>query len=278
MKKTLAVLVALLVVVAAFAGGFKDVKEDHWAYDYVTNLVDKGVIPVDQDTFNGFESLTRSEASVWFTRAIMYLENSPMIAKYEDIDRMEKVVKELSGKIGDYDEYKARTTRAILKLKYDAFDKIDETNSNISSLEDKVAQLEESVNGREKLLSDVSASYDNVKKSAFRAKNMGDSLSEDMLYLMDETDRANAMAKANAEKISTLESKVDENSMFLEALPAVTLRTAENKDKIETLTEKVNAQDERIKSVEGNNNILLWVVALAGVGLGVAGIFMPVAK
>jgi S-layer homology domain. len=97
-KKGLVFLTLIVFVVSAFSLGFTDVGLDNWAYDYVMKLVEKGVIPVDQPTFKGYEPLTRSDAAVWMSRLITYLENSPEIAKTKDLEYLESKVTDLSKK------------------------------------------------------------------------------------------------------------------------------------------------------------------------------------
>lgn len=283
MKKTLVLFLSLLFVVAAFSAGFTDVKQDHWAYDYVMNLVNKGVIPTDQPTFNGSEALTRSDASVWITRAIMYLENSPMIAKAEDISRMETALGALSKKVSSLpdtsaalEDYKARSTRAILKLKYDVFAQIDELGKDIKSTNDRIDSLENSIDANSDLMADLNASYGDVKRAAFRAKNSTDSLSQDLLFLMGDIDTLRneigdlkAAPQLNTDQMMVLDS-------IMSTYPGMAKKVAVNTDNIDVLNQEVEAANSRIDALEASSgNTLLWVVAIAGLGAGIAGIFLP---
>ncbi|HPO26331.1 MAG TPA: S-layer homology domain-containing protein, partial [Petrotogaceae bacterium] len=81
MKKLLTLMLILSLVALAFAGPFKDVREDNRYYDYIVNLVDKGVIKANPGTeFKGTSPLTKEEAVVWMTKSVSYVENSPLIA------------------------------------------------------------------------------------------------------------------------------------------------------------------------------------------------------
>jgi len=282
MKKTLVLFLSLLFVVAAFSAGFTDVQQDHWAYDYVMNLVNKGVIPTDQPTFNGSEALTRSDASVWITRAIMYLENSPMIAKAEDISRMETALGALSKKVSSLpdtsaalEDYKARSTRAILKLKYDVFAQIDELGKDIKSTNDRIDSLENSIDANSDLMADLNASYGDVKRAAFRAKNTTDALSEDLLMLMGDIDSVKSdvkdlkAAQLSSDKMMLLDSMID-------TYPTTVKKVAVNKDNIDVLNQQMETANARMDKLEsGSNNTVLWIVAVAGLAAGVAGIFLP---
>ncbi|SDC44267.1 S-layer homology domain-containing protein [Geotoga petraea] len=283
MKKTLVLFLSLLFVISAFAVGFQDVKEDHWAYDYVMNLVNKGVIPTDQNTFNGSQALTRSDASIWLTRAIMYLENSPMIAKAEDIERMETTLKALTKKVSEdpasmqaLEDYKARSTRAILKLKYDVFAQIDEIGKDINATNKRIDALEDSLAADQDLMSDLRNTYPDVKKAAYRAKNTSDSLSQDLLFLMGDIDKLRnelgdlkAAPRLDTDQMMVLDS-------IMSTYPNMAKKVAVNTDNIEILNQEVEAANMRIDELEASSgNTFLWIVAVAGLAAGVAGIFLP---
>lgn len=283
MKKTLVLFLSLLFVVSAFTAGFEDVKEDHWAYDYVMNLVNKGVIPTDQNTFNGSQALTRSDASIWLTRAIMYLENSPMIAKAEDIERMETTVKALTKKVAEdpasmeaLEDFKARSTRAILKLKYDVFAQIDEIGKDINATNERIDGIEAAMAADEELMADIRNSYPDVKRAAYRAKNSTDSLSQDLLFLMGDIDSLRneigdlkAAPQLNTDQMMVLDS-------IMSTYPGMAKKVAVNTDNIDVLNQEVEAANMRIDELEASSgNTLLWVVAIAGLGAGIAGIFLP---
>ncbi|MGM0641203.1 MAG: S-layer homology domain-containing protein [Thermotogota bacterium] len=281
MKKTLVLFLSLLFVVAAFAAGFEDVKQDHWAYDYVMNLVNKGVVPTDQDNFNGSEALMRSEASVWLTRAIMYLENSPMIAKAEDIERMETTLKALSKRVNEdpasleeLEEFKSRSTRAILKLKYDVFAQIDDLGKDINATNTRIDALEAAMAADEELMSDIRNSYPDVKRSAYRAKNSADAISQDLFLLMDDIDsirsdvRELKSSQLSSDQMMLLES-------MIETYPKTVKKVAVNTDDIDVLNQEIAAANTRIDELEGGSNAFLWIVAIAGLGAGIAGIFLP---
>lgn len=281
MKKTLVLFLSLLFVVAAFSAGFEDVKQDHWAYDYVMNLVNKGVIPTDQDTFNGSEALTRSDASIWLTRAIMYLENSPMIAKAEDIARMETTLKALSKRINEnpasmeaLEDFKARSTRAILKLKYDVFAQIDDLGKEINATNTRIDALEAAMAADEELMSDIRNSYPDVKRAAYRAKNSTDALSQDLFLLMDDIDSV----RSDVRELKSSQLSSDEMMLLdsmIETYPKTVKKVSVNTNDIDVLNQELAAANTRIDELESGNNTFLWIVAVAGLGAGIAGIFLP---
>jgi len=204
MKKTLAFFVVMVFVVSAFSLGFTDVGEDHWAYDYVMKLVEKGVIPVDEPTFRGYEPLTRSDAAVWMSRLVTYLENSPEIAKTRDLSYLE-------AKVGDLSK------------------KVNNVESQFNSLNEQLQA--------DDLLSDLQATYQDVKKTAYRAKNMGDALETDLLAVSQDVAGLKATVSQLEVTVKETKSLAEQNQMFVKALPTLSQKVASNQESIASLEE-----------------------------------------
>ncbi len=204
MKKTLALFAVMVFVVSAFSLGFTDVGEDHWAYDYVTKLVEKGVIPVDEPTFRGYEPLTRSDAAVWMSRLVTYLENSPEIAKTSDL--------------------------AYLEVK------VDDLSKKVNSVESQFNSLNEQLQAND-LLSDLQATYQDVKKTAYRAKNIGDALETDLLAVSQDVAGLKATVSQLEVTVEETKSLAEQNQMFVKALPSLSQKVASNEERIASLEE-----------------------------------------
>ncbi|PNS01743.1 hypothetical protein X928_02455 [Petrotoga miotherma DSM 10691] len=204
MKKTLAFFVVMVFVVSAFSLGFTDVGEDHWAYDYVMKLVEKGVIPVDEPTFRGYEPLTRADAAVWMSRLVTYLENSPEIAKTSDLAYLE-------AKVGDLSK------------------KVNNVESQFNSLNEQLQA--------DDLLSDLQATYQDVKKTAYRAKNIGDALETDLLAVSRDVSGLKATVSQLEATVEETKSLAEQNQMFVKALPTLSQKVASNQEQIVSLEE-----------------------------------------
>jgi len=204
MKKTLAFFVVTVFVVSAFSLGFTDVGEDHWAYDYVMKLVEKGVIPVDEPTFRGYEPLTRADAAVWMSRLVTYLENSPEIAKTSDLAYLE-------AKVGDLSK------------------KVNNVESQFNSLNEQLQA--------DDLLSDLQATYQDVKKTAYRAKNIGDALETDLLAVSQDVAGLKATVSQLEATVEETKSLAEQNQMFVKALPTLSQKVASNEERVASLEE-----------------------------------------
>ncbi|RAO98955.1 hypothetical protein PW5551_06755 [Petrotoga sp. 9PW.55.5.1] len=223
MKKTLAFVAIMVLVVSAFSLGFTDVGEDHWAYDYVMKLVEKGVIPVDEPTFRGYEPLTRSDAAVWMSRLVTYLENSPEIAKTRDLNYLEEKVNNASKKVNTVE-------------------------SNLNALSEELNQND--------LLADLQATYSDVKKTAYRAKNIGDSLEKDLLALSQEVSGLNAKVSSMESTLNQTKQLAQENNMFVKALPALSTKVVAIERKVSDL-EKMESTLNQTKQLAEENNMFI---------------------
>ncbi len=241
-------LTLLVFVVSAFSLGFTDVGLDNWAYDYVMKLVEKGVIPVEQPTFKGYEPLTRSDAAVWMSRLITYLENSPEIAKTKDLEYLESKVTDLSKKMSalessltveqagesavvsqDVAQLQAKVSQLESSLK--TLNKTVEQDSMIVKglpvLSRKVYDLEEKVNSLEEFQSTMTRNHLNLKYETYdKIDNLSNQVSdletsfEDFKTTMtknflnlkydtyDKIDNLSNQVSAHDEKLATLESEV----------------------------------------------------------------------
>ncbi len=246
MKKVLAVAVTLIMVLSVFSTGFRDVREDHWAYDYISNLTSKGIIQVEEPNFKGFDALTRADAAVWMTRLVMYLENSPMIAKTPELDKISNRVKALETDLKDYNDFKARITRHLLMLKYDTFAEIDglemqikdlqaaltKSNSETVELQEKVnfMQVELTVHGE--WIMDL-----NDKVNALQSKGVSQAEFDDFLLDFQDTNRA----------ISRI---MTENVQRNQAIARIARRAVGNETAVVDLKDRVQTAEGKIAILE----------------------------
>jgi len=77
---------------------FSDVSKDHWAYDDIKYLADRGIITgLPGGQYQGQQALDRYSAAALISRAVKYLQNNPEIVTLQDLD----VLKDLMFKISD---------------------------------------------------------------------------------------------------------------------------------------------------------------------------------
>lgn len=204
MKKLLTLMLILSLVALAFAGPFKDVREDNRYYDYIVNLVDKGIIKANPGTeFKGTSPLTKEEAVVWMTKSVSYVENSPLIAKSVDVqDLKETMEKDVNSKLTNYD------------TKFTGYDtKIANYDSKFADLDSKINALAAKIAVAEKSLSGYNDRFDNIEKTIkYHSDLMG--------ILMDRMAAVDAQSKENTANFAELVDKVmyiDEKAVSAQA-------------------------------------------------------------
>jgi DNA repair exonuclease SbcCD ATPase subunit len=288
-KKGLVFLTLLVFVVSAFSLGFTDVGLDNWAYDYVMKLVEKGVIPVDQPTFKGYEPLTRSDAAVWMSRLITYLENSPEIAKTKDLEYLESKVTDLSKKMSALESSlltveQADATAVVsqdvaqLQAKVSQLEsKLSQTESSLKTLNKTVEQdsmivkglpvlsrkvydLEEKVNSLEEFQSTMTRNHLNLKYETYdKIDNLSNQVSdletsfEDFKTTM--TKNFLNLKYDTYDKIDNLSNQVSDLETSFEDFKTTMTKNFLNLkydtyDKIDNLSNQVSAHDEKLATLE----------------------------
>ncbi len=245
-------LTLLVFVVSAFSLGFTDVGLDNWAYDYVMKLVEKGVIPVEQPTFKGYEPLTRSDAAVWMSRLITYLENSPEIAKTKDLEYLESKVTDLSKKMSALESSLAiEQAGATAAVSQD----VAQLQSKVAQLESKLSQTESSLKTLNKTVEQDSMIVKGLpvlSRKVYDMEQKVDSL-EDFQSTM--TRNHLNLKYETYDKIDTLSNRVSDLETSLEDFKTTMTRNFLNLkydtyDKIDNLSNQVSAHDDKIASLE----------------------------
>ena len=80
------------------AGGlFTDVPKDHWAYDDLKYLSDRGIITgLPGGKYNGDQALTRYSAAALIARALQYMQNNPESVTPKDLDTLKDLIFKVS--------------------------------------------------------------------------------------------------------------------------------------------------------------------------------------
>jgi hypothetical protein len=78
-------------------GLFTDVPRDHWAYDDLAYLADRGIITgLPGGAYNGDAALTRYDAAAMISRAIKYMQNNPESVTLEDLNVLKDLIFQVS--------------------------------------------------------------------------------------------------------------------------------------------------------------------------------------
>ena len=112
------------------AGGlFTDVPKDHWAYDDLKYLSDRGIITgLPGGKFNGDQALTRYSAAAMIARAIQYMQNNPESVTPQDLDTLKDLI------------FKVSDNLSTLQKQVDSL-----SGTDTSALASRVAQNEQAI-------------------------------------------------------------------------------------------------------------------------------------
>jgi len=115
------------------AGGlFSDVPRDHWAYDDLSYLVERGIITgLPGGSYQGSEPLDRYSAAALIARAIRYLQNNPESVTPQDLD----ILKDLIFKVSD--------NLSSLQAQMDSLGGSSQLEARVAQNEQQIAQLAE---------------------------------------------------------------------------------------------------------------------------------------
>jgi len=130
------------------AGGlFSDVPRDHWAYDDLSYLVERGIITgLPGGSYQGDQPLDRYSAAALIARAIRYLQNNPESVTPQDLD----ILKDLIFKVSD--------NLSSLQAQMDSLGGSSQLEARVAQNEQQITQLaEQGPSG--KLLNRVNANF-----------------------------------------------------------------------------------------------------------------------
>ncbi len=113
---------------------FSDVSKDHWAYDDIKYLADRGIITgLPGGQYQGQQALDRYSAAALISRAVKYLQNNPESVTLQDLD----VLKDLIFKISD--------NMATLQGQVDSLQGGSDLREQVVSNQEQISELERQV-------------------------------------------------------------------------------------------------------------------------------------
>jgi len=195
---SLTILVLLIFTTGAFAQQFDDVPRDHWAYDSVQTLAEKGYLSLySGEDFNGEEALTRYEMAEIIANL---LDNtvggtSAENLSEEDVD----VIRELSLEFRDELVTVAERQKDFEERLNNMEDTNQIQNEDIANINVEIAEMKEDV---EKV--------SNLEASVSEIDSQIASLEEELTAIQEEG--------VSAEKLQTLEDNQSVNLTRIEEL------------------------------------------------------------
>ena len=189
MKKIFSSFIILFFIITVFAvsvnaAEIEDVSEDHWAYDSVQKLIDRGYLTLyEDDTFKGENKVSRYELATILARMLDDLQTSDVEITEDDTDELRKLSLEFRDELVE-----------IAKKQENIF-------NNVESNKDKNVVQTESIGKNREMINSNKDEINNIIETITELK-----------ALSNEVDKLNEDLKEQSVTIENLEEKLKENN------------------------------------------------------------------
>jgi len=245
----LSLLLLFTTAVPAFTVEITDVSEDHWAYESVQLMVDRGYISLyEDDTFEGTNRVSRYELAEILANLLEDLENGEVEMADEDID----ILRELSVEFRD----ELVEVAADMDLFQERIEEIEE-ESLVQS--EEIAEMYEGMSSMEQ---EVNEMIDDIA----RIRMIEDEMEELEERVAELDDRMLTVEDDFSEAIADLEEReVEEDPEYIDE---VTGRLDTLEDRLTHLETDQSETQEDIESLERqSSNYMLYIGAVALISL-----------
>ncbi|MGM0508387.1 MAG: hypothetical protein ACQERZ_04400 [Fusobacteriota bacterium] len=140
MKRILIILFILITSIQIISSDdttYRDVSKEHWAYYSIENLINKGILEVDSDYFNGEVKTTKNDLVYYLSKVLNKLDETK--ADKDDLLIIENLIYEFSNELNEFgmdiENYKSKIDRLQ--------NNIEPTNEKIKENERKIAKINE---------------------------------------------------------------------------------------------------------------------------------------
>lgn len=198
MKKLAVVCVVALLfgVGALFAAEFEDVPWDHWAYDAVASLAEKGIIVGYPDgTFKGNRPLTRYEFACALRNAIERLEAE--MSAPADVESLKRAIEDLKARVEALEKQGAPADLANRVAALEQKLATAATKEELAAVRNEVAALRQQVAG-------ISVTPEDIQT----LRRLVNEFRDELATLGVDVDEMRADLDALAQRLSALEEQV----------------------------------------------------------------------
>ncbi|MFW6035816.1 MAG: S-layer homology domain-containing protein [Halothermotrichaceae bacterium] len=225
------ILTLLFSISVSAEPALNDVSKDHWAYESVKELVDRGLFSLYEDgTFRGKEKVSRFQLAEIVANILEDIERGTTDASEEDIDLVRKLSVEFQDELVALAEQGKIFEERIKEVEQKTVIQ-DEVIAEIKN--EDMSNVNENIDNLQK---DVTNIIDNIVK----IKN----LEEELASLKDKTNQ----------EITDLDSKVEKNSSKINDLEKVEVQLKD--DFVQNLENKLSVNETRINTLQKEVNEL----------------------
>lgn len=273
MNKILKYLVIFVLVVFVFsvsttAEEIEDVSPDHWAYESVQTLIDKGYVSLyDDDTFKGENKVSRYELAEILAKVLEDVQSGTTQISEEDAESVKELSLEFRDELVDLAQEQDDLFEEVEEIKEketvqdDALGKVREDITRIE--EEELSNIEEEVST---IIDDIIELKDLQEKVENQGEEVEEYRGKTEELESDLKDKNEQLGKID-DQLADISGDIGDQEAFkdLEDRQSVTQTNVHNLDKkVSSLENLVEDQEEEIQSLkEQNNNYRLYLGAVA---------------
>lgn len=265
MNKIFSSLVILLLMITFFAvsvnaAEIEDISEDHWAYDSVQKLINRGYLTLyEDDTFKGENKVSRYELATILARMLDDLQTSDVQITEDDTDDIRKLSLEFRDELVE-----------IAKKQEDLFNNLENNKEKNVVQTNAIGENREIINTNKEEINNIIDTINELKNLSNEVDKLSEDLKEQNVTINNLEDKL----KENNEKITTINNDLknigedlgsQEAIQNLEDQQAVTVTNVNTlNNKVSSLNKKIEEQNKSIENLkQQNQQQRLYFIALA---------------
>jgi len=257
------VLFLLLIIIFSFATKaeeIEDISEDHWAYESVTTLIDRGYISLyEDDTFRGNEKISRYEVAVIIARMLEDVQTGDTEINEADANELRKLSLEFQDELVE-----------IAKKQEDLFEKTTQVEEKNVVQTEAIGENREKLNNLENNLSNTIENIEKLADLSNQVDELNDTIKEQATTINNLNDKLNTNQN-NIDEINNKIKNIDSEITDTEAINNLKDQQSVTVTNVNSLQNKVNnleqTIDEKNKEIEelkkGNNQQNMYMIGLA---------------
>lgn len=176
LKKVIVLILVVAIAAFSFAATINDVQSNHWAYQSVKELLDKGYLSAYPDnTFRGNEPVDRYTFASVVARMLKEVQSGKVVASSDELETLRKLYEEFHNELGKI------------------FTDINKLNDRVTSLEkgliankDEITRLQIDLNNlKPEMATQIEAVFASMNTTKTQLDNKINSLNQDLAELKD---------------------------------------------------------------------------------------------
>lgn len=261
-RKLFIITITFIFVFSTFvsAATIKDISKDHWAYQSVKKLVDKGLLQLyEDDTFRGTDKVSRYQLAVIAARILEEIDSGTVNASAQDMKLLRKLSVEFQEEL------------VSLAVQGDAFSKQIKAIEQKNVIQDEfmteikdvdISTLKTEIESQKERISNVESDVSQIIDSILKIKQIEEKLAVHGSLIEENQKQIKELKETSIqisdETMESLKSQISINDTRISSL----------QDEVNKLKSQLESKNNQINELElEKNNKQNYLYGIAGVGL-----------